>query len=31
MLLLGAVVMAVNVLVDVTYGWINPRIRTGSA
>jgi len=25
------VVMAVNVLVDLTYGWINPRIRTGSA
>ena len=31
MLLLGMVVMAVNVLVDLTYGWINPRIRTGSA
>jgi ABC-type dipeptide/oligopeptide/nickel transport system permease component len=27
MLLLGAVVMAVNLLVDVTYGIINPRIR----
>ncbi len=27
MLLLGAVVMAVNLLVDVTYGVINPRIR----
>jgi ABC-type dipeptide/oligopeptide/nickel transport system permease component len=31
MLLLGGVVMGVNVLVDVTYGWINPRIRTGPA
>jgi dipeptide transport system permease protein len=27
MLLLGAVVMAVNLLVDLTYGIINPRIR----
>jgi dipeptide transport system permease protein len=27
MLLLGLVVMAVNLLVDVTYGIINPRIR----
>jgi dipeptide transport system permease protein len=27
MLLLGVVVMAVNLLVDVTYGIINPRIR----
>ena len=27
MLLLGMVVMAVNLLVDVTYGIINPRIR----
>ncbi|MEJ5992040.1 ABC transporter permease subunit [Ramlibacter sp. PS3R-8] len=27
MLLLGAVVMAVNLLVDLTYGFINPRIR----
>jgi dipeptide transport system permease protein len=27
MLLLGVVVMAVNLLVDVTYGLINPRIR----
>ena len=27
LLLLGAVVMAVNLLVDVTYGVINPRIR----
>ena len=27
MLLLGAVVMTVNLLVDVTYGIINPRIR----
>ncbi|MES2937121.1 MAG: ABC transporter permease subunit [Pseudomonadota bacterium] len=27
MLLLGVVVMAVNLLVDVTYGFINPRIR----
>ncbi|MET0744712.1 MAG: ABC transporter permease subunit, partial [Microvirga sp.] len=26
-LLLGIVVMAVNLLVDVTYGLINPRIR----
>jgi len=30
MLLLGAVVMLVNLLVDVTYGIINPRIRQGS-
>jgi dipeptide transport system permease protein len=29
MLLLGVVVMAVNLLVDVTYGLINPRIRQG--
>ncbi len=27
MLLLGSIVMAVNLLVDLTYGWINPRIR----
>lgn len=27
MLLLGAIVMLVNLLVDVTYGVINPRIR----
>ena len=27
MLLLGAVVMVVNLLVDLTYGFINPRIR----
>ena len=27
MLLLGAVVMLVNLLVDLTYGIINPRIR----
>jgi dipeptide transport system permease protein len=27
MLLLGVVVMAVNLLVDITYGFINPRIR----
>jgi dipeptide transport system permease protein len=27
MLLLGMVVMGVNLLVDVTYGIINPRIR----
>ena len=27
MLLLGLIVMAVNLLVDVTYGFINPRIR----
>jgi dipeptide transport system permease protein len=27
MLLLGGVVMLVNLLVDVTYGVINPRIR----
>ena len=27
MLLLGGVVMLVNLLVDVTYGIINPRIR----
>ncbi len=27
MLLLGTIVMAVNLLVDLTYGWINPRIR----
>jgi dipeptide transport system permease protein len=27
MLLLGGVVMTVNLLVDVTYGIINPRIR----
>jgi dipeptide transport system permease protein len=26
-LMLGVVVMAVNLLVDVTYGIINPRIR----
>ena len=26
-LLLGAIVMAVNLLVDITYGIINPRIR----
>jgi dipeptide transport system permease protein len=29
MLLLGVVVMTVNLLVDVTYGFINPRIRQG--
>jgi len=29
MLLLGVVVMTVNLLVDVTYGLINPRIRQG--
>jgi dipeptide transport system permease protein len=29
MLLLGLVVMTVNLLVDVTYGLINPRIRQG--
>ena len=29
MLLLGTVVMVVNLLVDVTYGIINPRIRVG--
>jgi dipeptide transport system permease protein len=29
MLLLGVVVMSVNLLVDVTYGIINPRIRQG--
>ncbi|HWP11029.1 MAG TPA: ABC transporter permease, partial [Ramlibacter sp.] len=29
MLLLGGVVMLVNLLVDVTYGVINPRIRQG--
>lgn len=29
MLLLGAVVMLVNLLVDLTYGVINPRIRAG--
>jgi dipeptide transport system permease protein len=29
MLLLGGVVMLVNLLVDVTYGIINPRIRQG--
>jgi peptide/nickel transport system permease protein len=29
MLLLGVVVMVVNLLVDVTYGIINPRIRQG--
>ncbi|GAB3657521.1 ABC transporter permease subunit [Ramlibacter alkalitolerans] len=29
MLLLGVVVMSVNLLVDVTYGLINPRIRQG--
>jgi dipeptide transport system permease protein len=29
LLLLGTVVMAVNLLVDVTYGVINPRIRRG--
>jgi dipeptide transport system permease protein len=29
MLLLGGVVMLVNLLVDVTYGIINPRIRSG--
>jgi len=28
MLLLGLIVMAVNVLVDLTYGLINPRIRS---
>jgi dipeptide transport system permease protein len=28
MLLLGVVVMLVNLLVDVAYGVINPRIRT---
>jgi dipeptide transport system permease protein len=27
MLLLGVIVMTVNVLVDVAYGLINPRIR----
>ncbi len=27
MLLLGLVVMAVNLLVDLAYGLINPRIR----
>lgn len=27
MLLLGGVVMLVNLLVDLTYGVINPRIR----
>jgi dipeptide transport system permease protein len=27
MLLLGLMVMAVNLLVDLTYGFINPRIR----
>jgi dipeptide transport system permease protein len=27
MLLLGVIVMLVNLLVDVTYGVINPRIR----
>jgi dipeptide transport system permease protein len=27
MLMLGAIVMMVNLLVDVTYGIINPRIR----
>ena len=26
-LFLGAVVMAVNLLVDLSYGWLNPRIR----
>jgi len=26
-LLIGAIVMIVNLLVDVTYGLINPRIR----
>jgi dipeptide transport system permease protein len=26
-LLIGAIIMTVNLLVDVTYGWINPRIR----
>ena len=29
MLLLGVVVMLVNLLVDLTYGVINPRIRSG--
>jgi dipeptide transport system permease protein len=29
MLLLGLIVMTVNLLVDVTYGLINPRIRAG--
>lgn len=27
MLLLAIVVMSVNLLVDITYGWLDPRIR----